>query len=181
MTLVIAARCKDGCVVVSDKRQHIISNGGKYHEDGYEKVRIAGPFVVYNHGYNRIDDQDWKLKLDELTPDLNNPIYKKIQQEMGSKHNKKAFYVFLNKKVFHEISIDADGSITLETEKNNELHKSGKGSVYVDFSTLKDIKKKKMEKVKNEMKRIFSEAHDRLKKDNGDEFSKECEVKCFGG
>ena len=105
MSLIIGVRCKDGCLVIADYRNRIESNGIITYEDNFEKVVKHDKYLLYNHGYNRIRDKDWKLRWQDLTPDDSNPIYKDILSEMKSKPDKSAFYVFINKDMLYEIEI----------------------------------------------------------------------------
>ena len=82
MSLIIGARCKDGCLVIADRRNHIWTNGVITYRDDFRKVLQFDNYLVYNHGYNRIDNADWKLRHGELTPDKSNPVYGEILKEM---------------------------------------------------------------------------------------------------
>ena len=95
MSLIIGLRCKDGCLVIADTRSHIKTNGVLTYDDTFEKVILNKGHIVYNHGYNRIHDNDWKLCRDQLIPDKDNTIYQAIAVEMKSKEDKTAFYVFM--------------------------------------------------------------------------------------
>ncbi len=82
MSLIIGLRCKDGCLVIADTRSHIKTNGVLTYDDTFEKVILNKWHIVYNHGYNRIHDNDWKLYRDQLIPDKDNTIYQAIAVEM---------------------------------------------------------------------------------------------------
>ena len=96
MTLIIAVRCRNGCMVTADKRTRMKCGGSTSYRDDFEKVVKTANYLIFNHGYNQIDDNDWKLKVNALTPDIANPIYARVLNEMTSKADKKAFYVFMN-------------------------------------------------------------------------------------
>ncbi|HBM16792.1 MAG TPA: hypothetical protein DD381_10680 [Lentisphaeria bacterium] len=171
MTLIIAARCYDGCVIVSDSRQHIKNDTDIRYKDGYIKVLICGKYVIYNHGYNRIDNKDWKLQAKNLTPEVDNPVYKQIQEEMKSKPDKKAFYVFINKNELHEISIEVGNGVKYINHLPGDRLVSGCGAKYVDLGLLIDLNTKKYNKVRADLETTFLNAYNNQSKANGKEFS----------
>src|SRR3972149_10704697 len=112
MSLIIGVRCKDGCLVISDRRTHIKCDGIECHRDDFRKLVTHDGYLIYNHGYNQIGNQDWKLRVSELTPAPANPVYAEIQREMTTKPDRKAFYVFMNSKALLEVIVCADTGIT---------------------------------------------------------------------
>lgn len=176
MTLIIGVRCKNGCLVISDRRTHIKFQGTESYRDDFHKVMEHDGYLVYNHGYNRIGDQDWKLCVSKLTPDPTNPIYTKIQEEMAAKNNRKAFYVFMNMITLFEVMVDADTGITSQNHLPNDRIVSGTGNQYVDLTFLRGLQKKKCRSVRNNLKKTFRLAHCSMKKQAGREFSEEYDI-----
>jgi len=95
MSLIIGLRCKNGCLVIADRRNHIKCGGTQSHRDDFHKVVGHDGYLVWNHGYNRIGNHDWKLRASELTPNPANPVFAEVQEEMKTKPDRKAFYVFM--------------------------------------------------------------------------------------
>ena len=68
MTLILAALCKNGICVCADKRYKITeSNGSIKLEDNHNKIYKFQkiPYVILNHGINKIDNKDWKVYCSE--------------------------------------------------------------------------------------------------------------------
>jgi hypothetical protein len=176
MTLIIGARCKNGCLVIADKRSHETQNGVKTFRDDFSKVVLVNGWIIYNHGYNRINDEDWKLSAQSLTPDVSNPVYRRVMNEMNLKIDKKAFYVFMNMTELFEITVEVGEPISLHNHMPNDKIVSGNGSKYADISALENLHKKKCSAVRNCMEKTFLLAHYKLKLLNGHEFSKVYEI-----
>lgn len=181
MSLIIGLRCKDGCLVIGDNRSHIKTNGVLTYDDTFEKVILNKGYIVYNHGYNRIYNNDWKLCRDQLIPDKDNPIYQAIAMEMKLKEDKTAFYVFMNKKTMYELEISATGEIIPKDHLPNDRIVSGTGEKYVDLGLLIDLQKKKCKKVIPMLKKTFLNAHDELIKLGGNEFCRNYTIQHFFG
>lgn len=174
MTLIIGARCKDGCLVIADKRSHISTGGVLTYDDTFEKVVLNKGYIVYNHGYNRIHDADWKLCRDQLIPDKDSPIYQAIAAEMKSKEDKTACYVFMNKRTMYEVKISATGEVRgidhLLERPSPDLIVSGTGEKYVDRGLLTDLQRKKCKKAISVLEKTFRNAYAELVRSGGDEF-----------
>ena len=171
MSLIIGVRCNNGCLVIADRRTHIKCDATESHRDDFHKVLVHDSCLVYNHGYNRIGDQDWKLRVSELTTDSANPIYAKIQHEMSAKPDRKAFYVFMNMTTLLEVIVCADTGISLRDHMPNDRIVSGTGEQYVRMTFLTDLQRKKCGSVRKALERTFKFAHGRMKKNCGNEFS----------
>lgn len=64
MTLILTAICKDGISICADKRYKITDNNGSVRlEDTHNKIFKFQeiPYVILNHGINKIDGKDWKV------------------------------------------------------------------------------------------------------------------------
>jgi len=177
MSLIIGVRCKDGCLLIADYRNRINKNGVITYEDNFEKVVIHNGYLIYNHGYNRIKDEDWKNRYKDLTPDDSNPIYKEILDEMSHKPDKKASYVFLNKIHLHEITIEVGRGVTYANHLQNDRIVSGTGEKYVDLKLLVNLRKQKCKKVHTKLKATFENAYYRMKYLSGNEFSEKHNIK----
>ena len=59
MSLIIGIRCKNGCLVIADRRNHIKSNGVETHQDDFDKV-VRQPlgrscaWLALGHGLARL-------------------------------------------------------------------------------------------------------------------------------
>ncbi len=63
MTLILTAICKDGICVCADRRYKITDDTGSVRlEDNHNKIYkfTKIPFVILNHGINRINNKDWR-------------------------------------------------------------------------------------------------------------------------
>jgi len=63
MTLILTAICKDGICVCADKRYKITGSDGSVKlEDTHNKIYKFQkiPYIILNHGINKIDDKDWR-------------------------------------------------------------------------------------------------------------------------
>ena len=177
MTLIIGARCKDGCSVIADIRNTIDTNGIITFEDNFEKVMKHDDYLLYNHGYNRIQDNDWKLRWQDLTPDSSNPVYKDILNEMSSKPAKSAFYVFINKDMLCEIVIEVENGVKRIDYLPDYRIVSGTGSKYaVDLNLLENLRKRKCKKVYKGLRNTFKKAYSRMSFGSGNEFSKQNKI-----
>jgi hypothetical protein len=176
MSLIIGVRCKNGCLIIADRRTHIKCGGTESHRDDFHKVVEHDGYLVYNHGYNRIGNQDWKLRVSELTPDSTNPVYAEIQEEMIAKPDRKAFYVFMNMTTLLEVVICADTGITLKDHMPNDRIVSGTGEQYVALTLLTDLQQKKCESVRKALEQTFKLAHSKMKEQGDKEFSEEYDI-----
>ncbi len=179
MTLVIGVRCKDGCLTISDRRSHIKKGERTFFQDDFRKVVKRDDFLIFNHGYNRIHDADWKLHAESLTADAKNEIYLDIAREMKAKPDKQAFFVFLNAKQLLEITISAERGVSLKDYQANDRIVSGSGMKYVSLDRLKDLPRKPMAEVRGLLETTFQEALQKLKEQQGDEFSAEYDLTSF--
>lgn len=177
MSLIIGVRCKDGCLVISDYRNRIDINGVITYEDNFEKTVIHNDYIIYNHGYNRIEDKDWKIKYESLTSNTNSPIYKQILDEINYKSDKKAFYVFINRDELHEISIVVGQGVSYKNHLPHDRIVSGTGEKYVDLKLLINLRKQKCKKACDKLRTTFKNAYDRMKLMSGNEFSEKYCIK----
>jgi hypothetical protein len=176
MSLIIGVRCKNGCLVIADRRTHIKSNGTQTYQDDFHKVLLHNDYLVYNHGYNRIGDNDWKLRVRDLTPDVTNPVYAEILKEMESKPDKRAAYVFMNMTTLLEITICVGIGITPTDHMPNDRIVSGSGDKYVDLQLLTNLHKVNCDMVRPKLIRTFKRAHRKMTLLSGSEFSKEYDI-----
>ena len=173
MSLIIGVRCKNGCLIIADRRTHIKCDGTESYRDDFDKVVEHDGYLVYNHGYNRIGDQDWKLRVSELTPDPTNPVYAEIQKEMTAKPDRKAFYVFMNMMALLEVVVCVDTGITLKDHMPNDRIVSGTGEQYATLTLLTDLQQKTCGSVRKTLERTFEPARSKMKTHDGKEFSEE--------
>ena len=159
MSLIIAARCKDGAVAIADKRSHINEKGVISFDDNYDKLKVVKGHLVYNHGYNRIYDKDWKESRLTLTPNDKNPVYSQIASEMTSKVDKFAGYVFLSKNTFYEIEVDAGKAPIGTQRREHDRIKRGSGEEFVDLDQLVNLKDKRIKEITPILKKMFCEAY----------------------
>ena len=173
MSLIIGVRCKNGCLVIADRRTHIKCGGTQSHRDDFHKVVKQDGYLVWNHGYNRIGDQDWKLLASQLTPDPTSPVFAEIQNEMKTKSDRKASYVFMNMTTLSEVIVCADTGITLKDHMPNDRIVSGSGDKYVALTFLTNLPKKSCGDVRKPVERTFKSAHAKMTNQGGMEFSEE--------
>jgi hypothetical protein len=177
MSLIIGVRCKDGCLVIADMRNTIKANGIITFEDNFEKVVKHDNCLLYNHGYNRIQDDDWKLRCQDLTPDDSNPVYEGILNETMFKLDKSAFFVFISNNMLCEIAIEVENGIRRIDHLPNDRIVSGSGKKYVvDLKLLENLQKRKCKKVYKSLINIFKKAYLRLSFASGNEFSKQYKI-----
>ena len=177
MSLIIGVRCKDGCLVIADIRNTIKTDGMITFEDNYEKVVKHDDYLLYNHGYNRIQDNDWKFRWQDLTPDDSNPIYEDILSEMRFKSDKSAFYVFISKNMMYEIAIEIESGVKRIDHLPNDRIVSGSGSKYVvELNLLENLQKRKCKKVYKGLINTFNKAYSCMSFASGNEFSKQHKI-----
>lgn len=176
MSLIVGIRCQDGCLAIADRRTHIWKGGAKSYRDDFHKLVKIGGYVLYNHGYNRIDDADWKLRHTDLTPEKSNPIYIEILNEMATKRDQMASFVFLNRTELHEIVVHVGAGITYVNHLPNDRIISGSGDKYVDLKLLTDLDQAKCNNVRVNLQRTFEEAHEQMEHSSGIEFSKAFDI-----
>jgi hypothetical protein len=176
MSLIIGVRCKNGCLVIADRRTHIKTNGTHSFRDDYTKVLLQGGYLVYNHGYNRIADADWKHRVTDLSPDPANPVYAEILKEMATKADKHAAYVFMNMDTLLEIIIRVGSGITKTDHMPKDRIVSGSGDKYVKLTLLTDLPKANCGIVRPKLVSTFKAAHDRMKQAGGIEFSENHDI-----
>jgi len=177
MSLIIGVRCKDGCLVIADIRNTIKTDGIITFEDNFEKVVKHDNYLLYNHGYNRIQHNDWKLQCQDLTPDDSNPVYADILSEMNFKPDKSAFYVFISKDMMYEIAIEVENGVKRIDHLPNDRIVSGLGSKYVvDLNLLENLRKRKCKKVYKGLINTFKKAYSRMSFVSGNEFSKQHKI-----
>ncbi|MFH1824407.1 MAG: hypothetical protein ABH873_04180 [Candidatus Firestonebacteria bacterium] len=130
MTLILTAICKNGMCVCADKRYKIISSSGSVKfEDTHNKIYKFQqiPYMILNHGINRIDNKDWRVYCSEyealdrwkgksqfqIVDDFKDFIENSIEKELNRyKDGKK-----------HAIGFILGGKASLENKyKVNELH-----------------------------------------------------------
>jgi hypothetical protein len=177
MSLIIGVRCKDGCLVIADLRNIIKTDGIITFEDNFEKVMKCDNYLLYNHGYNRIQNNDWKLRWQDLTPDDSNPVYEVILNEMMSKPDKSAYYVFISKNMLCEISIEVENGIKRIDYLPDDRIVSGSGKKYViNLNMLENLKKRKCKKVYKSLIDTFKKAYIRMNLIPMNEFSKQYKI-----
>ncbi len=169
MSLIIAARCSEGAIAIADTRSHIKRDGRVAFDDNYEKTRIVAGYLVCNHGYNRINDSDWKESRIELRPDAALRIYSDVAQEMVQKADKFAGYLFLNKSKFYEIEIEAGRHPKGAFRNNHDRMAFGSGAKYVNLNRLCDLKHKRLREVRPLLQAMFEEAY-KLQLDDGQNY-----------
>lgn len=107
MTLILTALCKNGICVCADRRYTIKDNNGSVKfEDNHNKIYKFNkiPFMILNHGINRIKDRDWK-------------IYCSKYEETNRWKGKNQFQItndflsFVEKEVVEELYTHNDGTI----------------------------------------------------------------------
>jgi len=177
MSLVIGVRCKNGCSVIADLRNTIKEDGKIIYEDNFEKVVKCDDYLLYNHGYNRIENVDWKQRWQDLTPDDSNPVYKDLLDEMKTKPDKSAYYVFISKNMLYEVAIKVKDGVRITDFLPDDRIVSGNGSKYVDTKKLlENLSKRKCNKVFKNLKQTFNNAYARMSYLSGREFSKRYKV-----
>ncbi len=176
MTLIIGVRCKDGCLVIADRRTQIRAGDVTLFIDDFHKIVRQDRYLVYNHGYNRIGDQDWKLRQADLTPGIRNPVYAEILAEMASKPDKEALYVFINGHEIHEIAIRIGSKVKHSNLSHLNQVVSGTGKKYVLLDRLVDLQESKCSVVKRRLRHTFEDAHTRMRTKQGTEFSREFDM-----
>lgn len=182
MTLIIAAICRDGAAVLADRRSRIIENGAVRFDDEYGKIVRTPGYLLYNHGYNRIDDRDWKISSKRLEIDHGLPVYEGISSEMQSKSFKFAGYVFVKPRQFVEITVSAGKHPRLNAiPKHHDQLVSGDGRDFVDLSPLFDLTRKSMEETVSIMESIFLAAFKRLSASGGTFFSEAYDIETIYG
>jgi hypothetical protein len=176
MSLIIGVRCKDGCLVIADRRNHIRNGQASSYRDDFHKIVRHDRYLVYNHGYNRIGDQDWKLRQADVTPSVRNPVYAEILAEMVNKPDKAAFYVFINGHEIHEIAVRVGLEVTCRNFSRDDRVVSGTGKRYVLLDRLVDLQKSKCSVVKRRLRHTFEDAHNQMVTKHGMEFSREFDI-----
>ncbi len=176
MTLIIGVRCRNGCLVIADRRCHVTTAGIRTFEDNFTKAVHHGDYIVYNHGYNQIGEADWKLRVNELSPDPASPIYAEVLSEMAAKPDQHAAYVFMNKTTLLEISIRVGAGIRLTDHMPMDRIVSGDGDKYVRLTLLADLPQAPCRVVRPKLVSTFQAAHARMRRAAGTEFSETYEV-----
>ena len=176
MTLIIGARCTNGCLVLADRRCFRTFDGVETYRDNFHKVVVHDDCLVYNNGYNQIMGKDWKRRVRDLTPDPANPVYKEILKEMKSKSYKEAWYVFMNMTTFCEIAIGVGQGIKAINHMPNRWIRSGSGKDYVDTGALVDLEQLNCGEVRPRLINTFKWAHYKMKATGGRQFSKEYDI-----
>lgn len=172
VTLVIAVRCKDGAAVLADRRSRIIEKGATRFDDDYGKIVRSKEALIYNHGYNRIGDRDWKLRGLELTDQEDHPLYESVSKEMLKKVDKLSAYVFVKPHAFSEVTIRAGEKAKLHRfEAKVDRLVSGTGKDFVDLSPLSDLGKRSMRETVELLEYVFRLACKRLAEKGEDHFS----------
>jgi hypothetical protein len=176
MSLIIGVRCKDGCLVIADRRSHIQTGEISSYTDDFHKIVRYGRYLVYNHGYNRIGDRDWKPRHADLTPSSRNPIYAELLAEMANKPDKAAFYVFINGHEIHEIEVRVGSGVRQINHSRDDRIVSGTGVKYVTLGRLVNLQKSKCSVVSRRLRHTFEDAHRRMVAKSGTEFSREFDM-----
>jgi len=171
MSLIIGVRCNDGCLVIADRRTHIRYGSRRTHRDDFTKVLKHNDFLVWNHGYNRIGNQDWKLHGCELLPDAANPVFAEVRQEMASKADRRAHYVFMNMSSLIEVTVCVQNGIRVKDHMPHDRIVSGSGVHDVTLTRLSDLPSKSSSQVIGPLEETFRGAHAQMLKRGGDEFS----------
>jgi hypothetical protein len=182
MTLIIAAICRDGAAVLADRRSHIVENGAVRFDDEYGKIIRRPGYLLCNHGYNRIDDRDWKISEKRLEMDYGLPVYEGISSEMRNKSFKFAGYVFAMPRQFVEITISAGEQPRLNSvPPHHDRLVCGSGKDLVDLSPLNDLARKSMEETAAAMEAVFLAAFKRQSASGGSFFSEAYDIETLYG
>jgi hypothetical protein len=182
MSLIISVLCKDGAVVLADRRSRIVENGIIRFDDNYSKILRRPNALIYNHGYNRIHDRDWKLSGDELEPDEKALVYATVAEEMLQKTDKSSAYVFVTAHQFLEISIDAGKDPQLHRfPTGDDLLVSADGKKFVDLAPLTDLSERSLAETVSLIKSVFDKAYKCLVATGGTDFSKAYDVETIRG
>jgi hypothetical protein len=166
-----------GCLVIADRRTHITQGGKEFYRDDFKKIVIVENRILYNHGYNRIDNKDWKLNAHELTPDIANPVYARVLAEMATKPDKIAGYVFMSMGELLEITVRVGKGVTIHDHWPHDRIVSGSGDKYVDLGELVDLNQMKYREVRAKLQSTFLKAHDKMMEAGGIDFSNVSDTK----
>ena len=130
MTMILCAKTKTGVAIVADKQNRIYENGEYKFENNLKKFSTIKNTIVYNHGYNMINNEYWLSYKEKLNKNvLFTDIYQTILKEMETKIDKIAHYVFIEKSRT-EIIINANDN-TIKTIDHGNFIKSGSGTKYI--------------------------------------------------
>lgn len=141
-------------------------------DDEYGKIVRLADSLVYNHGYNRIGNKDWKDSALQLGMDDKLPVYSVISTEMTRKPHKHAAYVFVTPPSFTEISIDVGRVPRLhQFEARIDRLLSGDGKDLVDLAPLSDLQNRDVDETAALLVEVFEAACKRLKAAGRDDFS----------
>jgi hypothetical protein len=182
MTLIIAAICRDGAAVLADRRSRITENGAVRFDDEFGKIVRRPGYLLCNHGYNRIDNRDWKISAKRLEIDHGLPVYEGISSEMQSKSSKFAGYVFAKPRQFVEITISAGKQPRLKAiPKHHDRLVCGNGKDLVDLRPLFDLTRKSMEETVAIMESVFLAAFKRQSASGESFFSEAYDIETIYG
>lgn len=169
MSLILGVRCVDGCLAIADRRTHIRCGGATRFRDTYRKLLRRpdrhGGLLIWNHGYNRIGNKDWKPRAPRLAPDPAHPLYATIQAEIARKDAGPAFYVFMGPALLTEIAIPPEGEVTATDLLPADRILSGEGARHVDLAPLaalpplKDSTDRTRAVARPVLERVFRDAH----------------------
>jgi hypothetical protein len=171
MTLILSARCRDGCVALADRRCRKTSNGLLTYEDNWEKLHMVRGAILFNHGRNLIAGRPWHERKLELTPDESNPLYSQVSHELLTKISKKAFFVFLTKRRALEIKVEAGQTPRLKDLTGQSFLLSGNGKRHVDCSKLQGVRSLRCREALKLFAEVFGEAYQRQLEVQDDQFS----------
>ncbi|NEX17103.1 MAG: hypothetical protein C1943_10840 [Halochromatium sp.] len=171
MSLIIGVRCLNGCLAIADRRTHIRFGNRRLYRDDFTKIIKRMDHLVWNHGYNRIGNQDWKQRASELSPDAANPIFAEIRREMMSKADRRAYYVFMNMTTLLEVMICARTGVTMRDHMPHDRILSGSGSKYVSLRLLADLAYQSSAHVQGPLVETFKTAHAQMMRRHGIELS----------
>jgi hypothetical protein len=171
MTLILSARCRDGCAALADRRGRKKTNGLLTYEDNWEKLHMVRGAILFNHGRNLIAGRRWHERKLQLTPEEDNPIYLQISQELLKTANKKAFFVFLTKKRAVEVTIDAGQKPSLNDLTGEPFLLSGDGKRHVDRSKLQGVRDLRCREALKLFAEVFRNAYERQMLAHDDQFT----------
>ncbi|WAC08069.1 MAG: hypothetical protein OS130_02420 [Thermodesulfobacteriota bacterium] len=197
MTLIIAAICRDGVLIRSDKRRKVMNSSGEiiYYDD-MDKVFVSADkrTIIYNHGINVIKGKSWydlairaenairKESADDIDTALNkveNTISAEVLAEI-SNNQLDDFCAFV---VILKTSGNQWQAKDISWKRGEGVKKTPLGRIILSGSGEKYIKRDKkwwnnnywaslsMDEAKGQIERLYSMAIKNQNNAQGDEFS----------
>ncbi len=126
--------------------------------DDFVKVARTDRFLIFNYGFNRIGGYDWKKLRERLTPEPENAIFSKIQDELKRKKRHLAGYVFVSTDEIREIVVTQD-AVTSKGEANRWWVKRGCARDKVDGKQIDPLEQKGVYEVAAKLLSLINDAH----------------------